>query len=420
MSNFLHVDINSYFATILQQENPLLRGKAVGVVKDKGRTCIIAASKEAKAFGIKTGCGVSEAKQKAPHIILIPAAFSIYLHTTKVLQNIFRSFVPNPEIFSLDEAFLDIRECSLLYPDPFALAKRVQEAVRLSLGEWVTCNVGVGTTRFLAKLASEIAPKGSIFAVTPENQWSVFASTPFSDVCGIGVRLERKLAEIGVTNLLLLSMCDQQELERCVGVWWAKELRAMISGQETHLLSMIDKPGHMKSVGRSITGWTLCESEQEIQRVLRNLVEEVTFKCRRMGLAGRQISVALWGSWSTRKERGWGEKHMEAPFWSAFRTFKQPIQQASEMFAFIQESCATRPDHFPVIKFAVQLSLLQQWNPVPEPLFPHIAKKHAVARAVDIINEKFGLFTVRPGSLLGSVIRPEVTGFLGDKKYHLV
>lgn len=415
MSNFLHVDINSYFATILQQENPSLRGKPIGVVKDKGRTCIIAASKEAKSLGIKTGCGVYEAQQKSPNIILIPAEFSVYLHTTKVLQNIFRSFVPNPEIFSLDEAFLDIRDCTLLYPDPFVLAKHIQNAVRAHLGEWVTCNVGVGSTRFLAKLASEVAPKGSVFTITPENRWDVFASTPFSDVCGIGIRLERKLAEIGVTNLLLLSMCDQQELERCVGVWWAKELRAMVSDEETHLLSIIEKPGHMKSVGRSITGWTLCESDQEIQKVLRNLVEEVTFKCRRMGLAGRQISVALWGSWSTKK--GYDD---HAPFWSAFRTLKQPVQQASDMFHFVQECFANRPHRFPVIKFAVQLSLLQPWSPVPEPLFPHIAKRHAVARATDAINEKFGLFTVRPGSLLGSVIRPEVTGFLGDKKYYLV
>lgn len=423
MSNFLHVDINSYFATVLQQENPHLRGRPVGVVKELGRTCIIAASKEAKKLGVKTGCGVREARRLAPQMLFVPAAFSTYLHTTKVLQEIFRSYAPEPEIYSLDEAFLDVRGCALLYPDLPALARRIQDSVRSRLGEWVSCNVGIGKTRFLAKLASEVAPKGSVFEITPENRWQVFAETPFADVCGVGVRLERRLAEIGVTNLLLLSMCSREELERCVGPWWAKELRAMICDEEVQLLTRINKPGHMKSVGRSITGWKLCNSEQEIRRILRNLTEEVTFKCRRMKLAGRQVSVALWGSWNTSSGAshagGWGKPAVQAPFWSAFRTLKEPIQQASEMFSLIQEFCAGRAERFPVIKFAVGLSLLEQWDPEPQPLFPKDARRLAAAHAVDAVNERFGLFTVRPASLLGPVIRPEVTGFLGDKKYYL-
>jgi len=418
VSEFVHIDINSYFATVLQQENPLLRGRPVGVVKDAGRTCMIAASKEAKQFGVKTGCPAAEARRLAPNIVFVPAAFSTYLHTTKVLQEVFCRFVPRPELYSLDEAFLDLRDCARLYPDPQVLAQTLQREVRLALGEWVTCNVGIGKTRFLAKLASEVAPKGSVFQITPENRWQIFAETPFADVCGIGVRLERKLAEIGVTNLFLLSLCSQAELERCVGPWWAKELQAMVTDKEVQLLTRINAPGHMKSVGRSITGWTLCESETEIRRILRNLTEEVTFKCRRMKLAGRQVNVALWGSWSGGGSSGWGRVE-RAPFWSAFRTLKEPIRQAAEMFALVQEFCAGRAERFPVIKFAVNLSLLERWDPEPVPLFPQSARRLAAAHAVDAINERFGLFTVRPASLLGPVIRPEVTGFLGDKKYQM-
>src|SRR5258708_27057616 len=109
-----HVDINSYFATMVQQENPALRGKPVGIVKGKGRSCIIASSNEAKKYGIKTGCRVKEARLLYPNIILVPAAFDIFLSSTHKLKEIFTSLSPSVNIFSLDEAFLTMTGCEML------------------------------------------------------------------------------------------------------------------------------------------------------------------------------------------------------------------------------------------------------------------------------------------------------------------
>ncbi|MCA9330735.1 hypothetical protein KC957_01700, partial [Candidatus Saccharibacteria bacterium] len=135
---FLHVDINSYFATILQQENPLLRGKPVGVVKDAGRTVLIATSKEAKQYGVGTGSYVADGQKRCPTLAVLPAEFDRYLAATKQLYQIFNQVAPTVQIYSLDEAFIDISDCRrYLYPDTEQLARHIKQLIRTSLGDWV-------------------------------------------------------------------------------------------------------------------------------------------------------------------------------------------------------------------------------------------------------------------------------------------
>ena len=402
-----HVDISSYFATLMQQENPFLRNKPVGVVKEAGRTCIIAASKEAKRFGIKAGTNVAEAKTKAPNIVLVPAAFELYLYATRTLKIIFESFSPDIEIYSLDEAFLHLSACRRLYPDLEQFGKRIQQEIKNKLGEWVTCNVGMSYNRFLAKLASEVSPKGSVTVITEENKDAYLLDTPFESVCGIGFRLQRKLEMMGVTTPYLIHFCSDEELERQVEPYWIHELRKMAHGEEPALL---ERSGvqleHMKSVGRSITGYRLCNDEEVIQQILYNLTLEVIHKTRKMGLAGRQISIALFG---------------EDQYWSTHVTKKYYICHSKEMFSILyHELYRSWPRSFKIIKFAVRLSLLEVIENIPLPLFPAWWKEEKVSLAVDRVNEKYGLYTIHPARINGkTLIYPEVTGFLGDKAFYL-
>ena len=130
----LHVDINSYFAIMLQQERPSLRGKPIGVVKDHGRSVVIAASKEAKQYGVKTGSSGYEAKQVCPQIQFVPAEFDFYLSATKRLKRLFHSISPDLHIFSLDEAFIEITHLPHIYPDAHACGRFIQERVKEELG----------------------------------------------------------------------------------------------------------------------------------------------------------------------------------------------------------------------------------------------------------------------------------------------
>ncbi len=408
---WLHVDINSYFATLLQQEVPSLRGKPVAVVKDAGRTCVIAASKEAKKFGVKTGSRLAEAQQRCPDILALPANFSQYLSATKQLKRLFESFAPDVEIYSLDEAFIWHRPLRRLYPNPSNFARLIQQQIAQTLGSWVTANVGISSNRFLAKIASETAPKGSVFEINETNRDAVLAGVSFADVCGIGPRLEKRLRRIGITIPYQLNFVEDIVLEKFFGPYWSVELRKMGRGEEPDLLQRINANSHMKSVGRSITGYNLCDDEDLIRRILYNLTEEVMYKVRKMNLAGRLISISLMGHGGR--------------YWSDHITLKRYVRHTPEMFEIIYLQLYRQwKRDFPIIKFAVRLSLLQPWPEIQKEWFPDWWKQEKIALAIDKLTQKYGLFTVTSGVLAGvnkeHIIKPEATGFLGDQKFQFM
>lgn len=411
MSLFLLVDINSYFATIAQQENPFLRGKPVVVVKDAGRTCIIAASKEAKKLGIKTGDNLHRVKRLFPEIIEAPTDFEIYLSVTKKLKKIFEQISPAVQVYSLDEAFIDISNCTdYLYKDSYQLGRDIQKMIKRELGDWVTANVGIGKNRLLAKLAAEIADKGSIFEINANNKDAILATVSFVDVCGIGRRLSKRLAKLGIYCPYQIRFYTQPDLESWFGPFWARELLKMAYGEEPHHLSLLGDLEFVrheaKSISRSITTRSTIDDVAEIKKIIFNLTREVIYKTRRMGLAGRRLSLILVGS--------------DNVFWEKHITFKDPINHTYEMMAlFSQWLKRDWQSLFSPIKFIVSLSLTSKIEKLSTPLLLSWHKHEAIEQAIDEIDNKYGLYTVRSGLLHQSnkIIQPEVTGFLGDKNY---
>ncbi|NCN06637.1 MAG: hypothetical protein GW946_02225 [Candidatus Pacebacteria bacterium] len=405
---FLHIDINSYFATLLQQETPALRGKPLAVVKEVDRTCIIAASKEAKMLGVKTGSSLIAVKKAVPQILVVPADFSLCWSATHRLKKLFESLTPSSELFSLDESFIHFAPLVRLYSSPLELAQKIRSEIFATLGEWVTCNIGIARTRFLAKLASETASPDSITEVFPDQEAVLLARVICSDVCGIGYRLNKKLHALDVHAPYQINFIPQQDLERAVGIFWAQQLRLMAQGDEPLFLQRLAEPAkQMKSVGRSITGWRLCNNEAMIKRTLYNLVAEVVHKIRRMHLAGRQVSLFISGE----------DKH-----WSNFITLKRHIWHTKELFYWVYSHLYQQwRERFPVIKLAVRLSLLESWYVVPQSLLPAWQKDESLAEACDTISSRYGLFAITSGILArGHRIHPEVAGFLGDKQYQFL
>jgi len=426
LRKFLLIDINSYFATLLQQENPFLRGKPVAIVKETGRTCIIAASKEAKKCGIQTGSNVVQARQMAPELVVMGAEFDLYLDATKRLIKIFQNVSPRVNVYSLDEAFVEITQCGRLRADARTLAQNIQQQIQTELGSFVTSNVGIGPNRFLAKMAAEIAPKGSVLEINQENLDPILAQVGFADVCGIGPRLARKLALMGVTHPYQIRFYDEQDLQPLFGPFWSQELLKMAYGQEPHHLALLDKEfvndgsqaGTQRdywrppqSVSRSITLWQLADDEQEIKQVLYNLTREVIFKVRKLKMAGRRISVSLSGS-----------HNFQDLFWKSHQTLSTFVNHTQQMFEIVyQKLYSTWQRNFKPIKFRVCLSLLKPTKQINPSLLPSWQKQEAVETALDEIAERYGLFAVRSALLTKEkqIIRPEVTGFLGDKQYQL-
>jgi DNA polymerase-4 len=157
----LHIDMNSYFASVEQQANPFLRGRAIGVVATMSPNgCIIASSVEAKAKGIKTGFRVREARDIDPNIILIPNDAAKYRTVTGGILRILRSYTEDIELYSIDEAFLNLTGFVSSLEEAISIGERIRQRITAEVGEWLKCSIGIAPTRWLAKFGSDIAPKG--------------------------------------------------------------------------------------------------------------------------------------------------------------------------------------------------------------------------------------------------------------------
>ncbi len=412
---YFHVDINSYFATMLQQENPSLRGKPLGILKSSGRTCVIAASLEAKKYGVKTGCSNFEAKKLCPNILFVPAAFNLYLSSTKRLNQVFASLCPKVHTFSLDESFLDMHGCESLMHQLLGnrrtsdslthdFGRLVQQRIKESLGSWVQCNVGISHNRLLAKMAGEIGPKGGVFEITHENLNDVLSQVSFRDVCGVGYALEKRLSVLGVTTPLQLNLLDDETLLSQFGPFWGAELRKIGKGEETWFFAKPPSFAHMQSVGRTTTGFKLCDDEEQIKKILLNLLEEATYKIRQMDLAGRGLGIFLSGH-----NKSWGKQ----------LRLKYYVRHTNEIFNLLYHQLYRNfKRDFPVIRFGMFIFDLKPTSQIPLSLLPSFQKAEKVYQAIDQVNNRFGLFTLRPATLMGKVMFPEVTGYLGDKIFH--
>jgi len=202
-----------------------------------------------------------------------------------------------------------------------------------------------------------------------------------------------------------INLLDDATLLTHFGPFWASELRKIGLGQETHFFAHEHKVEHMQSVGRSFTVFSACDSEIEIQRTILNLLEEATAKMRRMDLAGTSIGVSLHGREQT---------------WSRYIKLKSVVRHTNEIFDLLYyQSYRQWKRSFPIIKFSVYIGNLKPYDTVPLSLLPSWNKQEKIYDMIDRVNARFGGFTLKPATLLGkNIIRPEVTGFLGDKTYY--
>ena len=145
----LHIDFDSYFASCEQQFDERLRGRPIGVTATNGRTCIIAASREAKEFGVKSVTRVWEARKVCPQIITVPAYFEKYWEITQKFLNICKDYSPYVELFSLDEVFIDITSTQNLFGGKYKIVQTIKKRIEKEIGEYITVSVGLSHNKLL-------------------------------------------------------------------------------------------------------------------------------------------------------------------------------------------------------------------------------------------------------------------------------
>ncbi len=400
----LHVDLNSFFATAEQQANPRLRGKPIGIVKSLGRTCVIAASTEAKKYGVQTGNSIFEAKKLCPELILIDADFDKYADITYRFINICKSYSPICEVFSLDECFIDVTQTEKFWGNVFNVAFEIKERLKSEIGEYLTCSIGISYNRLFAKLASgQIKPDG-LFWITPDNALKVLDKSSLLDVCGLGVGLWRHLKLLEINSFPKLRLCSLAYLRYHFGPFWSVYLYNLARGIDDSPVIDVSEIPDAKSVGRTYTTHRNLYKKEEINKLIRNLCEEATAKARSMGLTGRYVGLTLRG----------GDK-----YWHGHKTLKTYIDDGKLLFDL---ACEIAKDwQVDYVRFCgVTLAMLTKSQYLSLPLLPLERRRGDLRATVDQINHRFGDYTVYPGQLLGAnIIRPEVNGYFGDKKYRL-
>jgi len=287
----LHVDMNAFFASVEQKANPNLRGKPIAVCGDpKGRTVVATASYEARAFGVRTGMTIYEAKRLCPGIILVECDPDKYVNTAAKLFNIYVEFTPQVEIFSIDEAFLDISVTERLWGPPLEVAKKIKQRIKEELG--LPCSIGIAPNKLLAKLASEKQKPNGLTIITKDKVAEILEDTPISDICGIGYKMTRHLNRLGIKTCGELGRYPVEILQRKFGIV-GQHLHNMGLGEDDAPVKYYHEREPIKSMGHSLTLPKDAYDKEVVKKYLLQLSEKVGRRLRRDGYRGRTITLVL-------------------------------------------------------------------------------------------------------------------------------
>src|SRR5262247_3091247 len=210
-ATILHADLDAFYASVEQLLDPSLRGKPIAV----GGGVVLAASYEAKAFGVHGGMSGRRARQLCPQLRFVPGHFHDYQRLGDAAMRVLSDFTPLVERLSIDEAFADVAGCERLFGPPVEIAKAVRRRVREELG--LAISVGVARTKHLAKIASQVAKPDGLVVVDAERELDFLHCLPVELMWGVGPVTKARLAQVGVNTIGELAQMPGRRLQRLLG-----------------------------------------------------------------------------------------------------------------------------------------------------------------------------------------------------------
>ncbi len=280
----LHADLDAFFASVEQRDDPRLRGRAVIV----GGGVVLAASYEAKAFGIRTAMGGRQAQRLCPHAIVVPPRMSAYSEASKAVFEVFEDTTPLVEGLSIDEAFLDVRGLQRLAGQPTEIAARLREKVLEQVGLPIT--VGIARTKFLAKVASGVAKPNGLLVVPPDSELEFLHPLPVERLWGVGRVTATKLHSRGITTVGQVARLDESLLVAMLGRASGRHLHALAHNRDP-------RPVHVGRRRRSIGGQRALgrrrRSSEDIDAIVIALVDRLARRLRAARRVCRTIILRL-------------------------------------------------------------------------------------------------------------------------------
>ncbi len=283
-ATILHADLDAFFASVEQRDDARLRGRPVIV----GAGVVLAASYEAKAFGIRTAMGGRQARRLCPHAIVVAPRMSAYSEASKAVFAVFDDTTPLVEGLSIDEAFLDVRGMSRIAGTPTEIAVRLRQDVLERVGLPIT--VGVARTKFLAKVASTVAKPDGLLVVPPGGELAFLHPLPVGRLWGVGPVTAHKLNTRGITTVGQVAGLPEIALVSMLGRASGRHLHALAHNRDPRPVRGGRRRGSIgsqRALGRSP------RSLEAVDAVLLGLVDRVTRRMRAAGRVGRTVVLRL-------------------------------------------------------------------------------------------------------------------------------
>lgn len=383
MRTILHIDMNAFFASVEQKADPTLNKGPIAVIGSEHRGVVLSPSYAARAFGVRTGMPYYEARRLCPAITFVHADPDKYSRACKRLLRIWERFSPMVELFSIDEAFLDVTGCEELFGDALRIAIRIKESIWEEEG--LTCSVGIAPNKLLAKLGSDMVKPDGLVLIQQEDVPSIMEDVAVRDLCGIGSSTERALAAMGIRTCGELGRAPIEELTARFGIMGSR-LRDMGRGIDESPVAVTtgEVDGSAKSVGHSMTLSSDCSERPVLERHILQLAESVGRRMRRGGYRGRTVSLTI--------------RYADFTTFSRRRKMPRALCHGPDVFAAAIGIFRDLPLAQPVRLLGVSVSSLEERGE-QVPLFDHERRRSFTSAAMDRINDRFGAYMVTWGTL---------------------
>ncbi|MDO8657180.1 MAG: hypothetical protein Q7K55_00455, partial [Candidatus Levybacteria bacterium] len=437
----LHIDMNSFFASVEQQANPKLRGKPIGVTGGDRlvRTVLCTASYEAKKRGVKTGMQIWEAKKICPDLIIIQSNHDKYLSVTTRFLNIFKDYTDKLEVFSIDEAFLEITPSVIarsettkqsLRLDCHAslrglamtknIAQEIKQRLKDEIGECITCSIGISYNKLMAKLAGSLKkPNGLVIIPDQKTAIQVLDKVELDDICGIGSAIKNKLFNMGIRDFKTLRKVPKECLMASFKSY-GEILYNMARGIDYSPIKTFFEKDEVKSVGHRYTIDHDTDNPEEIKQILLKLCELVGNRLRIKKLSGKTIHCWYRPALSNTSGVGFDSPDVNLGGKSMQQTLISPTFNGLEIFKTAWDIFQSIWDGDRIRMIGISVSNLKPSFPITLSLLPETKKRETMQKAVDKINNKYGDFTLQRAVLLTSTtIKRSPNPFLSDRRFKI-
>jgi len=383
------VDMNAFFASVEQLDHPEWRGRALVVTNGKQGTCVITCSYEARAFGIKTGMRLNEAKRLCSNLIQVPANPQRYVQVSRAIMDALTSLTPDIEIFSIDEAFLDVTRCQLLFGTPDKIGQMAKELVFNASG--LLCSIGVSGDKTTAKFAAKQQKPDGFTVIPPWQAKAQLKNVPVTELCGIKSGIGGFLAKHGVLTCGDMEKVPISILAKRLGnlgrrIWY------MCQGADpdpvhTHVASP-------KSMGHGKVMPPNTRDPQVIETYLMHMCEKLGARLRHHHFYAQRFFIGL-----RSYDFGW--------FGGSGQTM-QPTNDGKEIFQLGLFILAQRWAREPVCQIQVT-ALDPDSGGLQLDLFTMLdERREQINDVLDDINDRFGEFTIAPAPLIFRSAMPNV------------